>query len=91
MKRIYPKIYQLIIACFIASVFMFTSCTQQTSNEEKEATEKGSFKTESEGISLSQSQLDAVGIRLGAIEEKNLKSVVKASGQLEVPPQNKAE
>src|SRR5690242_13607620 len=41
-------------------------------------------------IELSAIQMKAVGIEIGGIEQKNLKSVVKASGQLEVPPQNRA-
>ena len=47
---------------------------------------------EAEGsLELSAEQMKAVGIALGAVEQKNLRSVVRASGQLEVPPQNKAE
>jgi cobalt-zinc-cadmium efflux system membrane fusion protein len=75
----------------IAASVMLTSCSQQPKPEDKEAAEKEKPATQTEGVILSQSQLEAVGIRLGNIEEKNLKSVVKASGQLEVPPQNKAE
>ncbi len=90
MKRTYPNIYRLGIAVFVASTLLITSCTQ-SATEEKDAPKKEESKTAGEGILISQSQLDAVGILLGAIEEKNLKSVVKASGQLEVPPQNKAE
>lgn len=41
-------------------------------------------------IELTAEQLKTVGIELGKIEQKNLHSVVKASGYLEVPPQNKA-
>lgn len=75
----------------IAASVMLTSCSQQPKPEDKETAEKEKPETQTEGVTLSQSQLDAVGIRLGSTEEKNLKSVVKASGQLEVPPQNKAE
>lgn len=75
----------------IAASVMLTSCSQQPKPEDKEAAEKEKPETQTEGVTLSQSQLDAVGIRLGTMEQKNLKSVVKASGQLEVPPQNKAE
>lgn len=74
----------------IAGVLM-ASCTQQPKTEEKEDNKTEKLKAIAEGVTLTQSQLDAVGIRLGSIEQKNLKSVVKASGQLEVPPQNKAE
>ncbi|MBS1527508.1 MAG: efflux RND transporter periplasmic adaptor subunit [Bacteroidetes bacterium] len=70
---------------------ILASCTQQPKTEEKEAAEKEKPKNKTVGITISRSQLDAVGIQLGYLEQKNLKSVVKASGQLEVPPQNKAE
>lgn len=45
----------------------------------------------SDEIALSVAQVEAVGIQLGKIEQKNLSAVVKASGQLAVPPQNRAE
>jgi cobalt-zinc-cadmium efflux system membrane fusion protein len=89
MKRYHLTPYKTGFALILAASVMLSSCSQQPKPEEKEAAEKE--KPRGEGIILTQSQLDAVGIRLGAIEEKNLKSVVKASGQLEVPPQNKAE
>ena len=90
MKRNYLKFQYKRLAYLLIVSLMLTACSQQP-KKEKEETEKEAPKKEAEGVSLSQSQLDAVGIRLGTIEEKNLKSVVKASGQLEVPPQNKAE
>jgi cobalt-zinc-cadmium efflux system membrane fusion protein len=42
-------------------------------------------------IELTSAQIKAVGIQIGNIEHKNLNSVIKASGQLVVPPQNKAD
>ncbi len=42
-------------------------------------------------LELSQEQIRAVGIETGPMEQKNLHAVVKASGQLAVPPQNKAD
>jgi cobalt-zinc-cadmium efflux system membrane fusion protein len=41
-------------------------------------------------IELTDQQMKAVDIQIGKIEEKNLTAVVKASGQLAVPPQNEA-
>lgn len=41
-------------------------------------------------IELTLQQMQAVGITVGPIEEKNLTTVVKANGQLAVPPQNMA-
>lgn len=42
-------------------------------------------------LELSPEQITAVGIAIGPVEQKNLHAVVKASGQLAVPPQNKAD
>jgi cobalt-zinc-cadmium efflux system membrane fusion protein len=42
-------------------------------------------------LELSPEQIRAVGIETGPMEQKNLHAVVKASGQLAVPPQNKAD
>lgn len=42
-------------------------------------------------LELSPEQIKAVGIETGPLEQKNLHAVVKASGQLAVPPQNKAD
>ncbi|MEQ7799450.1 efflux RND transporter periplasmic adaptor subunit [Pedobacter sp. ASV1-7] len=44
-----------------------------------------------EALELSQEQMNAVGIEIGKIEQKNLTAVIKASGQLAVPPQNAAQ
>ncbi|WPU91221.1 efflux RND transporter periplasmic adaptor subunit [Mucilaginibacter sabulilitoris] len=83
--------YKIIIYLGLTVVTGLLSCSQQPKKEEQpESTEKVRSKTET-GITLTKNQLNAVGIRFGTIEQKNLKSVVKASGQLEVPPQNRAE
>ncbi|MCX2450284.1 efflux RND transporter periplasmic adaptor subunit [Pedobacter sp. PLR] len=58
---------------------------------EKEATEVHEEEAEhSDEIELTEQQMKAVGIEIGTIQEKNLTAVVKASGQLAVPPQNEA-
>lgn len=41
-------------------------------------------------VTLSQKQMDAVGIAVGTMERKMLGSVVKANGQLNLDPQSKA-
>lgn len=53
--------------------------------EEEEETHHGDQAT------LSAEQIAAVGITIGPLERKNLNAVVKASGQLAVPPQNQAD
>ncbi len=40
---------------------------------------------------LTGAQMQTVGIEVGPVEQKNLEAVVKANGQLAVPPQNKAD
>ncbi|HEY0271781.1 MAG TPA: efflux RND transporter periplasmic adaptor subunit, partial [Chitinophaga sp.] len=52
---------------------------------------KDSTTESSAGITLTAAQLQAVGITLGPVLRKNLTEVVKANGQLAVPPQNKAD
>jgi cobalt-zinc-cadmium efflux system membrane fusion protein len=41
-------------------------------------------------VELTREQFDAVAIKLGKIEKLNLTASIRASGHLEVPPQNKA-
>ncbi|MHA4896078.1 efflux RND transporter periplasmic adaptor subunit [Pedobacter sp. PWIIR3] len=68
---------------------MLTSCsddkpTKAKTDEAKESEIEGSIK-------LTSAQMNTVGIEIGSIESRNLDEVVKANGQLEVPPQNKAD
>ncbi|WP_316792365.1 efflux RND transporter periplasmic adaptor subunit [Pedobacter frigoris] len=74
-------------------VALLTACGGK-SNPPKESTEEAGHEEHGghEGvIELSQEQLDAVGIMIGSVEQKNLTAVVKSSGQLAVPPQNAAQ
>lgn len=61
------------------------SKTDTASIEESKTTEH------EEGIELTPEQMQAIGVELGTIELKNLNDVIKASGQLAVPPQRKAD
>ena len=65
---------------------LLSSCSGSQPKEDTE-TEK----PKKEELSLSPEQMRTVGISLGKIEQRNLNDVVKASGQLAVPPQNKAD
>jgi cobalt-zinc-cadmium efflux system membrane fusion protein len=91
MIRFHSIKYTTGFALGILTLILFASCSHQPKPGDKEETKNEKPEAKSSGIILSKKQLDAVGIQLGNIEEKNLKSVIKASGQLEVPPQNKAE
>ncbi len=72
---------------------LFSCGDKQAENAESasKSAEHAEAEEESGVIELSQAQMNAVGITIGKIEKKNLSSVVRASGQLEVPPQNRAE
>jgi len=88
--NLHLKIYRSIVV--ISCVAMLLSCSG--SSEKKEVdTKEASAETEEkpEGLSLNQKQMDAVGIKIGLVEKKNLDAIVKANGQLAVPPQNKAD
>ncbi len=88
MNRI--KIYSLIAFPFLITMILLSSCGDSKTNTVTAETKTDTTKKE-EGIAeVTAEQMKAVAIETGVIEQKNLTSVVKASGQLTVPPQNKA-
>ena len=46
---------------------------------------------EEDEVGLTALQMEKIGLKLGGFEQKNLKSTVKVNGELELPPQNKAD
>jgi cobalt-zinc-cadmium efflux system membrane fusion protein len=88
MKRIF--INTLIAFSLITAIISLPSCGNSKKRQVTEETKTDTTKKD-EGIAVvTAEQMKAVGIEIGAIEQKNLTSVVKTSGQLTVPPQNKA-
>jgi cobalt-zinc-cadmium efflux system membrane fusion protein len=86
------KIYKSLVV--ISCLGMLLSCSGGSENTKSDAgaeTAKEETAAEPEGLSLSLKQMNTVGIETGPIEQRNLDAVVKANGQLEVPPQNKAD
>lgn len=77
----------------ILAVSLIASCGTTGKEQPAEADKKAETKEEHHeaALELSEEQMKAVGIQIGKIEQKNLNAVVKASGQLAVPPQNKAD
>lgn len=80
--------YKLIL--LFLPLFILSSCTEKKADDLKEQEETAAESSPGE-LSLSTAQMQSVGIVIGKIERKNLNSVVKANGQLAVPPQNKAD
>ncbi|PYF74638.1 efflux RND transporter periplasmic adaptor subunit [Pedobacter nutrimenti] len=80
----------ILVMLFIGT--MMTACKNGKAIPSEKPTESHAEKEEpAEGLELSKAQMQAVSIQIGNIEHKNLSAVVKASGKLEVPPQNKAQ
>ncbi|WDF57235.1 efflux RND transporter periplasmic adaptor subunit [Mucilaginibacter sp. KACC 22063] len=82
--------YKLYIAALLITGALLASCSGNSGNKEKDTT-KTEIKDKESGLELSEEQMKSVGITIGLIEQKNLDAVVKANGQLAVPPQNKAD
>jgi cobalt-zinc-cadmium efflux system membrane fusion protein len=83
-----------IIGLFVAGSLL-TACSGGQNNKtdkDKEKSEKEAGERDKENsLELSPEQMKTVGITVGPIEQRNLNDVVKANGQLAVPPQNKAD
>ena len=90
-------IISFTVTVILISAFLFISCNSSGKKEIKisDSTAKKEIQIQNEehleAIELTEEQMTAVGIEIGKVELKNLSSVIKASGQLEVPPQNKAD
>ena len=94
------KLIKKILAflLLIATVAHLSSCTGN--NGKTEVPTEDSIKPEAgheegeehgEALELTEVQIKAMDITLGSIEFKNLSEVIKASGQLAVPPQRRAD
>lgn len=81
----------LMFAAFITAAISSCGNAARTNGAGTEEAEEHGHEPAGGTLELSQEQLDAVGIVIGNIEQKNLAAVVKASGQLDVPPQNAAQ
>jgi cobalt-zinc-cadmium efflux system membrane fusion protein len=69
--------------------FIVASCGSKKESEADKKEEKHEEANATE-VTISKQQYETIKIQLGSIEEKNLTSVLKTTGFLKVPPQNKA-
>lgn len=81
------KIKYITIFTFL-TLGLMVGCSNNKPTENKEEVHAEAKESE---LELTSAQMKTVGIEIGDIEERNLDAVVKANGQLEVPPQNKAD
>ncbi|HEY1063536.1 MAG TPA: efflux RND transporter periplasmic adaptor subunit [Daejeonella sp.] len=70
----------LIISAFL----LITACGTKSPTEELKADANANQNT----VSLTQAQFKSAGIVLGKLENKSIASVLRASGTVDVPPQN---
>ncbi|GHT89015.1 hemolysin D [Bacteroidia bacterium] len=77
--------YIVIMSLFFLG---FISCGK---NQKAENSEEASEHEHSEAIALTDKQMQAVDIRIGFIEQRDLNSVVRANGEMVLDPQKKAD
>ena len=78
---------KILIAAIAATVLMSCSTNNSASNESEEHEEHGQ-----EGVVvLNKNQRDALDLKLGTFKMRNLSTVVKTNGQLQVPPSGSAD
>ncbi|MBN8833670.1 MAG: efflux RND transporter periplasmic adaptor subunit [Sphingobacteriales bacterium] len=78
----------LIISMLMVAVFLMASCGNTNKQETKvEAETKDSVIVKDEVV-LTTEQYKVAEIKIGIVEQRNLSSLVKVNGVLDVPPQN---
>jgi RND family efflux transporter MFP subunit len=71
------------------TIFLY-SCGKSGSTEKPETPVAAEHAQVASEVTVNKQQYDALKIQMGSIEKKNLVDVLKATGFLRVPPQNKA-
>ena len=82
----------IAVICFLSACSgnsTKTTVSEEDSTKTETAHEEG--EEHGEALELTEVQMKAMDIKLGSIEFKNLSEVIKASGQLAVPPQRRAD
>lgn len=84
-KTFYPA------AAWILSCLVIVQACQPSAENRDAAAQDSDHSASVPTVSLSRAQMRTVGIRTGRLELRNMQAVVRASGQLAVPPQNRAD
>ncbi|MBB6111504.1 membrane fusion protein, cobalt-zinc-cadmium efflux system [Mucilaginibacter lappiensis] len=87
------KYKYIIPALIIISVGTLAACSGGSPKKENDSPQvlTNVRSTKPDDITLTEAQMKNVGIEIGPIAQKNLDAVIKANGQLAVPPQNRAD
>lgn len=78
---------KLSLSCIFAAATLLVSCGKKDAPAEK-PTEENAHEEHAATVEFTADQYAMAGIELGAVETKNLSSVVKVNGVLDAPPQN---
>ncbi|NTE00381.1 efflux RND transporter periplasmic adaptor subunit [Agrobacterium tumefaciens] len=76
---------------FFILITLSMACSNDKNENVKSEAPIEEVKERASDLELTKEQMKTVGITIGEMEQKNLDAVVKANGQLAVPPQNKAD
>lgn len=92
IKKIFTFIILIAIGVYLCGC-SGNSRKKEVTTADSTTTEAGHEESEEQGeaLELTEIQMKAMDIQLGTIELKNLSNVIKASGQLAVPPQSRAD
>lgn len=72
-------------------LLLLTSCAHDHKHEDHDHDEMATKEEHHEDeAALTKEQMEKIGLELGRLESKNLNATLKVSGQLELPPQNRA-
>jgi len=80
-----------IIAFTLIMVVILMSCNTKTVNNEHVENKEHENHSPKGMVLLNKNQQDALSLKLGTFQMRNLTTVVKTNGELEVPPANTAE
>lgn len=69
----------------VTAAFALVSC----GNQKKDTTEMQNGAAADTRIKITQAQFDQIGMQLGSLEEKEFPYVVKTTGMIDVPPENR--
>lgn len=82
------KINNKFLNCsvFLLSITLLLAC----SSSPKEPTAQIFEKKPNDTVELNKNQIEVVGLKIGSIIQQNMSEMIKANGQLMVPPESKA-
>jgi len=78
---------KIIMVFVVAATLMSCNTKNKTANESEEHEEHGNENI----VVLNENQREALNLKLGTFQMRNLTTVVKSNGQLEVPPASSAD